>query len=229
MLGAVARLLAFLATLAFAPLAQAAGPLVDLALVLAVDISRSIDQEEYELQRNGYAAAFRDRRVVDAIRSGAEGAIAVTYVHWSGARSQEQVVPWTVIAGAADAQGFAARIAATERAFPGGSTGVGAAIDYSAQLLATSGIAARRRIIDVSGDGSNNSGRQPSFARDEAVAAGIVINGLAILSDEPMLDHYYRVYVAGGPGSFVIAAADFESFAEAILAKLIREIALLTP
>jgi len=220
--------LAILAVL-LAPLLAAtparAGERVDLALVIAVDVSRSIDDEEFELQRTGYAAAFRHPRVVEAIGAGAVGAIAVTYVQWSGAKSQEQMIGWTVLRDAASAGGFADRLARLERRVPGGSTSISGAIDFSMHLLAAAGFETRRRIVDLSGDGSNNSGRLAAYARDEAVAAGIVINGLVILNEEPLLDLYYRENVIGGPGAFLMAAAEFDDFAAAILGKLIREIA----
>jgi hypothetical protein len=221
-----AALLAVLALLLAAAPARA-GERVDLALVIAVDASRSIDDEEFELQRAGYAAAFRHPRVVEAIGAGSAGAIAVTYVQWSGAQSQEQMIGWTVLRDAASAGDFADRLARLERRVPAGSTSISGAIDFSMHLLATSGFEARRQVIDVSGDGSNNSGRLAAFARNEAVAAGIVINGLVILNEEPLLDLYYRENVVGGLGAFMTAVAEFDDFAEAILAKLIREIAAL--
>jgi Protein of unknown function (DUF1194) len=216
-------LLVLLLALAAVP-AQAASP-VDLALVLAVDVSRSIDDEEFELQRAGYAAAFRDRRVISAIENGSVGAIAVTYMQWSGARQQIQVIPWTIIRDAAGAERLAKQLATADRAITAGSTSVSGAIDTGVALLRQSEVAATRRVIDVSGDGSNNNGRLPIYARDEAVASGITINGLTILNDEPLLDVYYRDNVIGGPGAFVVTTEDFDQFASAILAKLIREIA----
>jgi hypothetical protein len=206
-----------------------AEPAVDIALVLAVDVSLSIDAEEFALQRAGYAAAFRDERVVDAITGGAVGAVAVTYIQWSGAREQQQIVGWRLIDDRASAARFAASLAAADRIVAGGSTSLSGAIDTAGRLLDRSGYAAERRIIDISGDGSNNSGRQPNFARDEAVAQGITINGLAILKNEPQLDFYYRENVVGGRGAFVQTASDFGDFAAAILAKLIREVAALPP
>jgi Protein of unknown function (DUF1194) len=217
-------LLAVLALAGRAVPAQAAGQ-VDIALVLAVDTSGSIDADEFELQRAGYVGAFRDRRVIDAIRSGTHGAIAVTYFQWSGARLQQQIVEWTVIDGAASATSFAERLAAAPRQIFGGGTSLSGAIDYGAALLAGSELTAVRRVIDISGDGSNNQGRLAAYARDDAVAAGITINGIAILNDEPLLDIWYAENVVGGPGSFVMATSGFETFATAILDKLVREIA----
>lgn len=219
----LAGLLLLLALSAGAP-ARAAPP-VDLALVLAVDASRSVDPEEFDLQRLGYANAFRDRRVIDAIRDGSIGSIAVVYFQWSGPRVQYIAVPWTVLREPAEIVAFADAIEASERAVYGGGTSVSGAIDFGAALLAAVPAEPARRVIDVSGDGSNNIGRLPIYARDEAVATGITINGLTILNDEPLLDRYYFANVIGGPGSFVVATADYETFANAILSKLIREIA----
>jgi Protein of unknown function (DUF1194) len=200
---------------------------VDVALVLAVDTSGSIDAEEFDLQRAGYAAAFRDPRVVDAIQAGSHGAIAVTCFQWAGPRLQQQTVDWTIIRDGETARGFAGRVGAAPRQIAGGGTSISGAIDYAVALFEKSGVEARRRVIDISGDGSNNMGRLAIYARDDAVARGITINGLAILSEEPLLDVYYQRFVIGGSGSFVMAAADYDTFSEAILAKLIREIAAL--
>jgi uncharacterized protein DUF1194 len=200
---------------------------VDLALVLAVDASGSIDEGEFELQRAGYAAAFRHPRVLDAIAAGSAGAIAVTYVQWSDARSQEQLIGWTLLRGPESAGAFADRLARLGRRVPDGSTSISGAIDFSARLLAGAGFEARRRVIDISGDGSNNSGRLAAFARDEAAAAGITINGLVILGEEPMLDRYYRENVIGGPGAFLTTVTGFADFATAIIGKLVHEIAAL--
>jgi methyltransferase len=200
---------------------------VDTALILAVDVSLSIDDEEFALQRAGYAAAFRSKRVIDAIAAGSAGAMAVTYLQWSGAREQQQIVGWHLVTDRASAARFADALAAADRVVASGSTSLSGAIEAAVRLLRQSGYAAERRIIDISGDGSNNSGRLPNFARDEAVAAGITINGLTILKNEPFLDSYYLANVVGGRGAFVLTARDFDDFAEAILAKLIREVALL--
>jgi hypothetical protein len=206
---------------------------VDLELVLAVDISRSVDDEEARLQREGYIAAFTDRRVIEAIQSGAIGAIAVAYVEWAGAEYQRTAVDWFLIHDGESAGEFAAKIGTLPRVSMGW-TSISGAIDYSARLFGR-GYAGTRRVIDVSGDGVNNSGRPAWHARDDAISQGIVINGLPILNDRPNfgrpaeanLDRYFENYVIGGPGSFMIAAEDFNVFAAAILAKLIREIAAL--
>ena len=198
---------------------------VDLALVLAVDASGSVDQHRFELQKQGYVEAFRNPRVLNAIRSGANQSIAVVMFQWTGPRLQAEVVPWMVIKDAASAEALAAAIEAVPRRLFGGGTSISGAIDFSRLLLARNPIEPARRVIDVSGDGSNNSGRSVIAARDEAVRAGIGINGLPILSIEPDLDDYYRDNVIGGPGAFMVPAASFETFGEAILKKLITEIA----
>jgi Protein of unknown function (DUF1194) len=198
---------------------------VDLQLVLAVDASGSVDQRRFELQKQGYVAAFRDPRVLHAIQSGAAQAIAVTMVQWTGPELQTQVLPWTLISDATTAHAFADAIAATPRRLFSGGTSISGVIDYAVPLLLESPFKGTRRVIDVSGDGSNNRGRRAASARDAAVRAGIIINGLPILALEPGLDHYFSSNVIGGPGAFVIAAESYETFAEAILKKLIREMA----
>jgi hypothetical protein len=198
---------------------------VDLELVLAVDASGSVDQHRFELQKQGYAAAFRDRRVLSAIRSGLSQAIAATMMQWTGPRLQVHVVPWMVVKDEASADAFAAAIVAAPRQLFGGGTSISGAIDYSRLLLAQNPYRGARRVIDVSGDGSNNSGRPVTYARDDAVNQGIRINGLPILSIEPNLDSYYSEYVIGGPGAFMVPASSYETFADAIVKKLITEIA----
>jgi Protein of unknown function (DUF1194) len=206
-------------------IAAAAQTAVDLQLVLAVDASGSVDQVRFELQKRGYVAAFRHARVVQAVRSGPNRAIAVTMVQWTGPALQVQVVGWTRLGDEGTAAAFAAAIERTPRQLFGGGTSISGAIDHAATLFPISPFRASRRVIDVSGDGSNNRGRPVTLARDEAVAAGIGINGLPILALEPDLDRYYHDSVIGGPGAFVIAARSYETFADAILKKLIIEIA----
>jgi hypothetical protein len=198
---------------------------VDLQLVLAVDASGSVDQWRFELQQRGYVAAFREPRVLRAIQSGAMQAIAVTMVQWTGPALQMQVLPWTLINDVATAHAFAAAIAATPRQLFSGGTSISGAIDYAVPLMSESQFKGARRVIDVSGDGVNNRGRSAASARDDAVRAGIIINGLPILALEPDLDRYFSDHVIGGPGAFAIAAKSYDTFAEAILKKLIREMA----
>jgi hypothetical protein len=198
---------------------------VDLQLVLAVDASGSVDQRRFELQQQGYVAAFRDPRVLGAIQSGARQAIAVTMVQWTGPDLQIQVLPWTLINDAATAHAVAAAIAATPRQLFSGGTSISGVISYAVPLMLESQFQGTRRVIDISGDGSNNRGRPAASARDDALRAGITINGLPILALEPHLERYFSDQVIGGPGAFVIAAESYETFAEAILKKLIREMA----
>src|SRR5512134_3932249 len=161
---------------------------VDLQLVLAVDASGSVDQRRFELQKQGYVAAFRDPRVLHALQSGATQAIAVTMVQWTGPALQVQVLPWTLLRDATTAHAFAAAIAATPRRLFSGGTSISGVIDYAVPLMQESSFKGTRRVIDISGDGSNNRGRPAVSARDDAVRAGIIINGLPILALEPGLD-----------------------------------------
>jgi hypothetical protein len=226
----VFAVLVALANLAGAAVAQrATKPSVDLALVLAVDASGSVDRVRFELQKQGYVAAFRHPRVTQAIQSGPTQSIAVIMMQWTGPALQVIAVPWTRISDSASANAFADKIAAAPRALFGGGTSISGAIDTSMALLFDNPYEATRRVIDVSGDGSNNRGRSVNQARDEAVRAGVGINGLPILALEPDLDQYFRENVIGGPGAFVVAAKDFETFGEAILKKLIAEIAGIDP
>jgi len=222
-------LAAKLAALALALLALAtpvrAQPNVDLLLVLAVDASGSVNQERFELQRRGYAEAFRNPRVLNAVRGGSTGSIAVTMVQWTGPTMQVQVVPWTLIKDERTITAFADAIEAAPRQLFGGGTSISGAIDYSMLILPSAPFKGFKRVIDVSGDGSNNRGRDVREARDDAVRAGVVINGLPILSLEPYLDKYYFDQVIGGPGAFMIPAESYEKFSDAVLRKLILEIA----
>jgi hypothetical protein len=205
---------------------------VDLALVLAVDISLSMEPDEQELQRQGFVAAFRSPDVHRAISQGALGRIAVMYLEWAGASYQEIVVPWTVIEHPSDALNFSARLAGIAIHPTEKYTSISGAIDFSIRQFRESGISAGRQAIDISGDGPNNQGRMVSLARDDAVAKGIAINGLPIMLKRPdgiwdieRLDLYFRDCVIGGPGAFVIPVWKPSQFAEAIKAKMIREIA----
>lgn len=202
-----------------------AQPSTDVLLVLAVDASGSVNQTRFELQMQGYAAAFRNPRVLNAIRSGSTQSIAVTMVQWTGPALQRQVLPWTPITDEARALAFADAIEQTPRQLFSGGTSISGAIDFSLRLFPTAPFKGLKRVIDVSGDGQNNRGRPASEARDDAVRAGVVVNGLPILALEPYLDRYYFEHVIGGPGSFMIPAESYEKFAEAVLRKLILEIA----
>jgi hypothetical protein len=202
---------------------------VDLHLALAVDASGSVSQQRFELQRQGYAEAFLNVNVLQAIRSGPQAAIAVAMYQWTGPSMQAPVLAWRLVHDEPTIREVSAEIAASRRHLFGGGTSVSGAIDYGADLFAESPFAGGRRVIDVSGDGANNRGRSASIARDEAVARSININGLPILEVEPDLEEYYRNNVIGGPGAFVIAAETFSDFGKAILRKLILEIAGLQP
>jgi hypothetical protein len=202
--------------------AQAA---VDLQLVLAVDVSGSVSDERFKLQQQGYAQAFRSWRVIEAIRAGSSRAIAVTMAQWTGPSQQAQVVPWIVITDEASAATLADAIERTTRQLYGGGTSISGAIDYAMTLFPQSQATGGRQVIDVSGDGANNRGRPAAEARDDAVREGITINGLPILALEPGLDQYYLTNVIGGPNAFSIVAESYEAFAEAVLKKLITEIA----
>jgi hypothetical protein len=216
---------------------------VDVRVVLAADVSRSIDDDEFMLQRRGYAAAIADPRVLEAIAAGRHGAIAVSFVEWAGEGEQKTVIDWTLIAGADDARHFAAALLAAPRSFVG-RTAIGSAIDYSLGLLGESGFAADRGVIDVSGDGTSNQGRSVTQARDAAVGAGVTINGLAIFNAKAAagggylalhtnppggLDKYYRDNVIGGVGAFVLHIDGFMDFDRAMIQKLITEISRAAP
>ena len=210
---------------------------VDVQLVLAADVSRSIDNDEFKLQREGIATALQSPEVLRAIRSGPIGAIAISFVEWSGSGEQNVVLDWSVIRDEEGAAVVADQILKAPRSFVG-RTSISEGIDFSVKRLEASGMASTRRIIDVSGDGTNNSGRPITEARDDALARGIVINGLAIINLNPNfgylahtqppggLPNYYRENVMGGPGSFVLQIEDFHSFAQAMVQKLVQEISM---
>jgi Protein of unknown function (DUF1194) len=204
---------------------------VDLSLVLAVDVSASMEPVEQELQRAGFVEAFRSPALHDAVRRGVLGRIAVTYMEWAGEIDQSVVIPWTVIEQPTDAIVFADRLSQVPL-HSAGFTSISAAIDIGVRLLAEIPVEATRQAIDLSGDGPNNQGRPVTQARDEALARGVVINGLPIMMHRPSvfpemenLDGYFRECVIGGPGAFMIPVQDPAQFMEAIRAKLIREIA----
>lgn len=202
---------------------------VDLLLAIAVDVSRSVDAVRAAMQRDGYMNALRNPGVVRAATSGQHGAIAVVYFEWAGEQLQRTVVPWSVIRSQADADAFTDELAKNPPV-SWSRTSISGAIDYAVGLFEAAPHRAARRVLDVSGDGSNNHGRSVTAARDEAVAKGIVINGLPVINDRPSfmerdLDLYYEANVIGGPGAFMMVARSFDAFGSAILSKLIREIA----
>jgi hypothetical protein len=197
---------------------------VDLELVLSVDSSGSIDSREFALQREGYARALVHPEVLAAILSGPNKAIALTLVEWSGPGITARVVEWTRIAGKEDAEAVAALLLSSPRTIFGGGTAIGSAIADAVADFDGNGFQGRRRIIDISADGTNNRGVAPQIAREEAIRRGITINGLAIEPPMGGLEAYFRHAVIGGPGAFAIAANGFENFHEAVLRKLLREI-----
>ena len=217
------------------PIRPAGAAGVDLEVILAADVSRSIDDGEFDLQRKGYAAALTDPRVLKAIHATKSGAIGVCFVEWSGEEDQQIVLGWTEIRDEEDGGGAAATILKAPRSFTG-RTSVSAAIDFAKAYFAKAKWGAARHIIDISGDGTSNSGRSLADTRDQAVAAGITINGLAIINDQPNLGYsahthppgglpnYYRQNVIGGPNAFLIVVKDFNSFADAMANKLAKEI-----
>jgi Protein of unknown function (DUF1194) len=220
--------LSLLAATAVSPRATAQTD-VDLQLVLAVDVSGSVSEARFELQKHGYVAAFRNPRLLQAIQSGSTQRIAVTMLQWTGPVLQVQVVPWRLISGEASMHALADAIEAVPRQLFGGGTSISGAIDHAMSLFPTAQMKGPRRVIDISGDGVNNRGRPVTEARDDAVKAGVSINGLPILALDPDLDQYYLHNVIGGPNAFVVAAASYETFADAILKKLVTEIAEVTP
>ncbi len=222
--------LLMLLAVAGTPRPAAAVP-VDLELVLAIDVSFSVDAEEARLQREGYFTALRHPRVLQAIASGPNRGIAAIYIEWAGSTYQRVVADWTLLRDRASVEAFIARIDANP-ARSASRTSISGAIDFAVRLFDNNGFEGTRRVIDVSGDGRNNHGRPVTDARDEAVAKGITINGLPILSGnenfgrpaEEGLEDHYRDEVIGGPGAFVIAAESFANFTSAVLSKLVREI-----
>ena len=229
-------LLLILAGVAAVPAAAVAAEQVDLLLVLAADVSRSVDNAKFQLQREGYAAAISDPRVLDAIRSGRNGRVGLTFVEWSGAGSQRVLIDWTTIGDAETARGFGDRLLEAPRSFAD-RTSISGAIEFAMGQLARAPYESARRTIDISGDGTNNSGRGVTEVRDEALNQGVTINGLVIFSDTPLtwnpdhtnppggLDTYYRSNVIGGPGAFVVAAQSFAAFGQAMVKKMIAEVA----
>jgi hypothetical protein len=210
---------------------------VDLLLVLSSDVSRSVDHPKFLLQREGYAAAISDPLVMEAIKSGPHQRIAVCFVEWSGFGAQKLVIDWTMIDSPGAARKFGDQLLELPRAFAD-RTSISGGIEFAATQLERAPFEGSRRTIDVSGDGTNNAGRDVKLARDEVLAQGVVINGLVILSDRPVpwnaehtnppggLEKYYQDNVIGGPGAFVLVAENFNSFGRAIIKKLIAEIAL---
>ncbi len=215
---------------------EARDPVVDVELVLAVDVSYSMDMEELAIQREGYAQAIVSKEFLSALKTGPTGKIAVTYFEWAASNDQKLIIPWRIIDGPESADAVAAEImkTPTRRA---SRTSISGAIYFAMPLFESNSYAGLRRVIDISGDGPNNNGSPVTIARDEALAKGIIINGLPIMAKElsystmdiENLDLYYEDCVVGGPGSFVVAIKEREKFKEAIRTKLVMEVAGLQP
>ncbi len=217
------------------PAARAATP-VDMLLVLAADVSRSVTAPKFKLQREGAAAAITHPDVIQAVLSGPHRRIAVCFVEWATAGQHNVVIDWTLIDSAGAARSFGDRLVEAPRSFLG-STSISSAIDFSVDQFGRAPFSAERRVIDVSGDGTNVSGRPVADARDDAVARGVIINGLVILTPNEQsfrpehtnppggLETYFRDNVIGGPGAFTVVAEGYESFGRALTRKLIQEIA----
>lgn len=195
-----------------------------LELVLAVDVSGSVDHYNYNLQMRGYSAAFRNPSVLQAIHTLGPGGVAVTLMQWGNATEQDQTVQWAQVMDEATADKFASAIDSAPRKFNRTGTAIGAAMSYAANLIEANGFHCGRRIIDVSGDGRSNGGPEPAIMCDAVVSAGITINGLAITNSDEMLDVYYSAQVAGGRGAFVLMTSSYEDIATTIRKKLLREL-----
>ncbi len=197
---------------------------VDLNLVLAIDCSYSVDEKEFALQVAGMALAFRHPQIVDAIKSGPHGRIAVTVIQWSSRASQVVTVPWMQVGNDGQARTLASAIAAQIRRTADGGTSISAIIDYAVRRLAASPYQSDRNVIDIASDGTNNNGDRVDNARDRAINAGVTVNGLPILNEVAWLSHYFNNHVIGGPGAFIVDASDYAGYAEAIRLKLLKEI-----
>ncbi len=222
-LRSLSGLLTLMFGLAFVASSSAQTNRVDLELVLAIDSSNSVDEAEYALQMQGFASAFTHPSVIDALRSYNSQGIVVTLVQWAGAKSQRQVIDWTLIRTPQDAAGFAEALRTAPRLVTG-PTAPGDAITFATGLMEFNAWDGKRRVIDLSGDGRPNEGEKPPYARIRALKLGMVINGLVIMNEEENLDRYYRWGIIGGPGAFLEQAEDFSDFEEAIRRKLRQEI-----
>lgn len=228
MLSSLAALLLSLGAVTSTHAAEA----VDVELVLAVDVSLSMSPDELEIQRDGYAAALTDQQVIDAIASGPNGRIAVTYFEWAGNTSHHVIVPWTIVANRQDAERVAKRLSANP---PNSArrTSISAALEFGGDLFAESNFQSPKRVIDISGDGPNNQGAPVTGIRDSLVQQGITINGLPLMTngglssayDVEDLDSYYTNCVIGGPGAFMVPVNEWSQFPEAIRRKLVLELA----
>ena len=215
---------AALTAFAALPFSPARARPVEVELILALDVSASVDAQEFDLQLRGYSEAFRAPEFLEALKGlGADG-IAVTMMQWADIGQQAVCIDWTHVNDKRSAGIFARAIDDTNRLFEQGQTAIGHALEFAVRLYPARGFSGRKRVIDVSGDGHSNKGTTPNIPRDRAVKSGITINGLAIVNEERYLPGYYQRNVVGGSGAFVAVANDYNDFAQAILAKLVREL-----
>lgn len=210
--------------LVLVPRIDAVADEVDMQLVLAIDVSSSVNYDEYNLQMRGFADAFRSDLVIEAIAAGPRGQISLAATHWAGLGEQQVILNWRTIATQEDAHEFARQLDNVPRTFPYGGTAIAGALDHAFSLFSRDRNTSLRKVIDISGDGVVSIGRPPEAARDRIIAAGVIINGLPILNDEPALESYYQDRVIGGIGAFTEPAKGYEDFARAIAEKLAREI-----
>lgn len=216
--------LAALLTLGCVPAGAAPSGEVDVLLVVALDVSSSVDAQEFDLQREGLARALESPQVAKAVASGVRGAIALTVVQWSGFQEQEIKIPWTRVSDGGGLARLAGAVRAMTRRYNGGATDIGGMIAYSHKLFAAAPFSGARQVLDIAGDGTNNVNRSPHILRDLAHAAGIRINALAIAAPPSPLPQYFRDKVIAGPGAFVETAPDYPAFEAAMKRKLLREI-----
>ena len=208
----------------FGWLSRAEAQIVEVELVLAVDSSSSIDRNEFDQQMKGLAEAFRSPLVGAAVAALGEGGVAVTLIQWAGRSQQHESAPWRVLRSAEDAKTFADYLDATPRYVDGGSTAIGEALRASFASLLNSPYRGERLVIDISGDGVNNEGADPRGWRDRLIQAGVTVNALVILNEDPNLPYFYRTEVIGGPGAFLMTAVDYRSYGAAIEQKLLQEL-----
>lgn len=223
----VLAFLLFFFSLATAPPSHqtnAAGDGVDLVLLLALDVSASVDSTEYNLMTEGLAKALSSETVGDTIRSGKIGAIAISVMQWSGFQEQEVKIKWTRVSSRTDLIKLAEQVRAMTRRYKGGATDIGGAIKFSRKLVRSAPFLTARRTIDIAGDGANNVNEHPSIERDITIKSNIIINGLAVTGRAAPLVRYYTYFVIGGPAAFVEEARDYDSFGTAMRRKLVREI-----
>ena len=217
---------ALLIAVSHAPVSAQTRQAVSLELALLVDVSASVNDHEYSLQTAGLAKALRSPRVLRAIETIAPGGVAVCLVQWANQHNQKRVVDWTLLRTAADSLQLADRVQGTARQIHGGHTAVGDALAFALKEIETNRFEGLRRVIDLSGDGRSNDGRSLFATRRDVVARGVIINGLAILNELPLLASYFRDQLIGGTGAFVETALDYEDFAPAMARKLERELLL---